>query len=531
MTQPSVSNLSTSTLPLPGPPLLSVQGVTKTFGGVRALRGVSFDLHAGQTYHLLGENGSGKSTLIKIISGAQPPDSGVIEVRGVPYRALDALGALEAGIETVYQDLSLFPNLSVAENVALTAQLVSARGGLARPLSWRRLREVASVALERVRLPTTPAFLDTPVETLPIAVRQLIAIARAVVSRASLVIMDEPTAALTQREVENLLAIIATLQREGVAVLFVSHKLDEVFRIGGQVIVLRDGLMVAGGPLSDFTPRGVAFQMTGKTLEETRYRTAAPGMEPLLEVRALTRTGAFQDVSFTLHRGEVLGITGLLDSGRNELAHALSGVRPADGGEIRLAGLAARLRNPRDGIKLGIGYVPEDRLAEGLFLDKPIRENIMVSVLRRLSRGLRLDYARATADTTQLARDLQVAMPDVMLAVGALSGGNQQKVMVARWLAIGPRVLILHGPTAGVDVGSKDALYRIVQRLAAEGLGVLLISDDLPELLMNTDRIGVMHHGRLARISPVAELSEAALSAELLEAGPPPSAATTGSRA
>ena len=526
MTQPSASSPSA-----PGPPLLSVRDVTKTFGGVRALRGVSFDLHAGQTYHLLGENGSGKSTLIKIISGAQPPDSGVIEVRGVPHRALDALGALEAGIETVYQDLSLFPNLSVAENVALTAQLVSARGQLARPLSWTRLREVASVALSRVRLPTTPAFLDTPVETLPIAVRQLIAIARAVVSRARLVIMDEPTAALTQREVENLLAIIASLQQGGVAVLFVSHKLDEVFRIGGQVIVLRDGSKVADGPLGDFTQQSVAFQMTGKRLEETQYRTAAPGEEALLEVRALTRTGAFQDVSFTLHQGEVLGITGLLDSGRNELAHALSGVRPADSGEIVLAGQVARLRTPRDGIALGIGYVPEDRLTEGLFLDKPIRENIMVSVLRRLTRGPRLDYARATVETTQLARDLQVTMPDVMLPAGALSGGNQQKVMVARWLAIGPRVLILHGPTAGVDVGSKDALYRIVQRLAAQGLGVLLISDDLPELLMNADRIGVMHHGTLARIAPVSELSEAALSAELLEVRPPGVTAPVGNGA
>ncbi|PNY79483.1 sugar ABC transporter ATP-binding protein [Deinococcus koreensis] len=512
MTEPAPS-------PSPGP-LLRVQDITKTFGGVRALRGVSFDLLAGQTYHLLGENGSGKSTLIKIISGAQPPDSGTIEVRGRRYQALDPLRALEAGIETVYQDLSLFPNLSVAENVALTAQLVAQQGRLARPLSWRALREVAGVALARVRLPTTRAFLDTPVETLPIAVRQLIAIARGIVSQASLVIMDEPTAALTQREVENLLGIIGTLQQEGVSVLFVSHKLDEVFRIGGQVIVLRDGQKVAQGPLSEFTPQSVAFQMTGKTLDDTRYRTAAPGQEALLEVRGLGRRGAFEDVSFTLHRGEVLGITGLLDSGRNELAHALSGVHPADQGEIVLDGQPARLRTPRDGIRLGLGYVPEDRLAEGLFLDKPIRENIMVSVLRRLTRGPRLDYPQATADTTKLAKDLQVATPDVMLPVASLSGGNQQKVMVARWLAIGPKVLILHGPTAGVDVGSKDALYRIVQRLAADGLGVLLISDDLPELLMNADRIGVMRRGRLSRISPVESLTEAGLSAELLDVGP-----------
>lgn len=514
----------------PAAPLLRVHNIVKTFGGVRALRGVSFDLLPGQTYHLLGENGSGKSTLIKIIAGAQPPDAGHLEVRGRVYRALDPLGALEAGIETVYQDLSLFPNLSVAENVALSAQLVGARGRLARGLSWARLREAAGAALERVRLPTTPAFLDTPVETLPIATRQLIAIARAVVSRAGLVIMDEPTAALTQREVEHLLEIIASLQQGGVSVLFVSHKLDEVFRIGGQVLVLRDGQKVAEGPLGEFTPQSVAHAMTGKDLGRARYRTAPPGQAPLLEVRGLSRAGAFEDVTFTLHEGEVLGLTGLLDSGRGELAHALSGVRPADRGALMLAGEALRLRSPRDAIARGIGHVPEDRLAEGLFLDKPIRENIMVSVLRRLMRGMRLDYARATADTTALSRDLQVAAPGVLLPVGALSGGNQQKVMVARWLATQPRVLILHGPTAGVDVGSKDALYRIVQDLAARGLGVLLISDDLPELLMNADRIGVLRGGRLGPVRTVGELSEAGLTAELL-AGASPAAPSLASGA
>ncbi|MGI8747763.1 MAG: sugar ABC transporter ATP-binding protein, partial [Deinococcus sp.] len=334
------------------------------------------------------------------------------------------------------------------------------------------------------------------------------------------VIMDEPTAALTQREVENLLEIIGGLQQEGVSVLFVSHKLDEVFRIGGRLIVLRDGEKVAEGPLSEQTQGSVAFLMTGKELTQTRWRTAAPGTDTLLELRGLGRAGAFTDVSFSLRRGEVLGVTGLLDSGRNELAHALSGVRPFDAGEVLLEGRAVRLRTPRDGIRLGIGYVPEDRLAEGLFLDKPIRENVMVSVLDRLLSGLRLNFARATELVQHFATALQIATPSIFLPVQSLSGGNQQRVMLARWLATEPRVLILHGPTVGVDVGSKAALYRTLQELAAAGLGVVLISDDLPELLMNCDRVVVMKKGRVARIADAAGLDEHSLARDLLAAEP-----------
>jgi len=375
---------------------------------------------------------------------------------------------------------------------------------------------VAGTALEKVGLPSSSEFLETPVETLPIAVRQLVAIARGIASQASLVILDEPTAALTQKEVENLLGIISSLQRVGVSVLFVSHKLEEVFRIGGKVIVLRDGEVVYGGPLEGQTPTSIGFLMTGKTLEQTHYRTAEPGKDILLELRGLYRAGAFENVSFALRRGEVLGITGLLDSGRNELAHALSGVRPADSGEVNLEGRTLEIHSPRDGIKLGIGYVPEDRLSEGLFLDKPIRENVMVSILDRLTAGFRLDYPKSTKAVQQLSQDLQIATPSVFLPVQSLSGGNQQRVMVARWLATLPKVLILHGPTMGVDVGSKDALYRIVQDLAARGLGVLLISDDLPELLMNCDRILVMKKGRVTREFEAAALEERVLSAELL---------------
>jgi simple sugar transport system ATP-binding protein len=496
--------------------LLRLEGISKTFGGVKALNNVSLELKTGRVYHLLGENGSGKSTLIKIIAGAQPPDAGRIIVRGQSYAQLGALEAIRAGIETVYQDLSLFPNLSVAENVALTTQLEASGGQLARMLDWGKVRRIAVKALERVGLPTDAGFLAAPVETLPIAVRQLVAIARGIAAQASLVIMDEPTAALTQREVENLLLIISSLREEGVSVLFVSHKLEEVFRIGGSVIVLRDGVKVLDGELSDYDETKISFVMTGKQLDQTTYRTGQPQAEVLLEVSHLARAAVFADVSFALHRGEVLGITGLLDSGRNELALALSGVHPATSGEVKLEGKSVQIRNPRDAISLGLGYVPEDRLTEGLFLTKPIRENIVVTVIDTLLKGIQLNFASMTARAVGFVKDLQVATPNVELPVSSLSGGNQQRVMVARWLATKPKVLMLHGPTAGVDVGSKDALYKLVQQLAQNGMGVIIVSDDLPELLMNTDRILVMKKGRIAKEFTTADLEKDLLTQTLL---------------
>ena len=510
-------NPGTNHQPLePGAEFLRLEGITKTFGGVKALRGVSLVIRAGEIYHLLGENGSGKSTLIKIISGAQPPGGGEIWVRGRQYAKLGALQSLEVGIETVYQDLSLFPNLSVAENVALNAQLVENDGRLARRLDWGALHRVAGAALKRVGLSDDAGFLGAKVADLPIAVRQLVAIARGIATRATLVIMDEPTAALTQKEVENLIGIVSGLRKDGVSVLFVSHKLDEVFRIGGNVIVIRDGQKVVEGALKDYTKAQIAFLMTGKELDKVTYRASSPQAGVLMETRNLGRRKGFENVSLTLNKGEVLGITGLLDSGRNELALALSGVRPADSGEILLEGQAVGIRTPRDALRLGLGYVPEDRLTEGLFLQKPIRENIVVSILDRLLRGNQIDFAASTAKAKNMVKDLQIATPDVMLPAQSLSGGNQQRVMVARWLATGPKVLLLHGPTMGVDVGSKDALYRIVQNLSKQGLGVIIVGDDLPELLQSCDRILVMRRGRVTREFAVPGLSEEELTKELL---------------
>ncbi len=491
------------------PAFLEMRGIHKRYAGVHALRGVALEIRRGEIYHLIGENGCGKSTLIKIIAGAIAPDEGELLIDGQAQKNWAPIASLSAGIETVYQDLSLIPNLSVADNIGLTEQLVRHGGRLAQLLDAKRMRETARRALQAVNLPDDVRFLETRVDEIPIAQRQLVAIARAIATQARMVIMDEPTTALTKREVDNLIRVVEQLRQQGVAVLFVSHKLDECFSIGGQVVVFRDGQKVVQGPIRDFTKSKLSQLMTGKQLDELRYRTTRPGKQQLLQVRALGRKLQFAEVSFDLCRGEILGITGLLDSGRNELALALAGVIAADHGVINLAGQEIRLLAPIDAIQAGIGYVPEDRLDEGLFLGKSIGENIIVTVLDRLRKRLGLlDGARCQALAEKTVVDLQIATPDVVRPVQLLSGGNQQRVLIGRWLTINPRVLILHGPTVGVDVGSKDTIYRIIQRLADEGLGVIMISDDLPELLQNCDRVMVMRKGRVCEQFDAQTLSE-----------------------
>jgi simple sugar transport system ATP-binding protein len=477
--------------------LLELRNIQKWFGGVHALRGIDLTLQPGEAYHLLGENGCGKSTVIKIMSGAHAPTSGEIILDGESFSSLTPIQSLAAGIETVYQDLSLLPNLTVAENVALNEQLVNGNGRLARLFDRKRLKETAERALAAAGLPTDRTFLNTIVSDLPLASRQLVAIARAIATRAKLVIMDEPTTSLTRREVDNLIRVVERLRSENVAVLFVTHKLDECYRIGGHAVVFRDGQCVAQGPIANYSKKELAELMTGRSIDAQRYRTGKPSDAELLKVDRLIADGV-RDMSFSIKKGEILGITGLADSGRNELAMALTGIAPATSGVVTIEGKTVSVRSPAEAIERGIGYVPEDRLAEGLFLGKSIFENEIALIVSRLANSIGVvDREEGRTIATRLSEEMRLNTKNLDLPVGALSGGNQQRVLIGRWLSIAPKLLVLHGPTVGVDVGSKDTIYRVIQGLAEAGMGLIIVSDDLPELLQNADRILVMNGGRV----------------------------------
>ncbi|ULB11688.1 sugar ABC transporter ATP-binding protein [Cereibacter azotoformans] len=470
--------------------LIELRHIGKRFGGVRALDGVSLEIRPGEIHCLAGENGSGKSTVIKVMSGIYTPDEGEILIDGRPVGRLDPIRAVQHGVQVIYQDFSLFGNLTVAENLALNTYVLEGR----RRMDWRRARSMAREVLGRIGVDIDP---DAEVGTLPTSGRQIVAIARAILARARLIIMDEPTTALTRHEVDALFAIVRDLQAQGIAVLFVSHKMREMLEISERLTVFRNGRKVAEGPMADFDEAAITHAMTGLSLTDDPYRPDLPPGPPLLEVRGLSVPGSVQGIDLSLRPGEIVGISGLIGSGRTELARALFGMEPAMTGTIRLEGREVHPRSVQEAIALGIAYVPEDRLTEGLFLPQSIERNLVVSILERLRRGPFLDRAAVRDRTLGMFRDMQIAAPSPETAVGNLSGGNAQRVMLGRWLLTGARVLILNGPTVGVDVGSKATIHRIIRDLAQrEGLGVLMISDDVPELVTNCNRIHVMHRGR-----------------------------------
>ncbi|MCA8932928.1 MAG: sugar ABC transporter ATP-binding protein [Rhodospirillaceae bacterium] len=473
------------------PPLLDLTGLSKSFAGVRALDDVGFAIAKGEVVCLAGENGSGKSTLIKIVAGAQPADAGTIAIDGQVQRRWSPMDAVRAGIQVIFQDFALFPNLSVAENIALNQELSAGH----KFINWKAVRAVARRGLDRVGVDIP---LDQTAETLPVADKQLVAIARALLSDARLIIMDEPTTALTEREVRHLLDIIRRLRDDGVSVLFVSHKLNEIFDVCDKIVVLRNGRKVAAGTAAEFDISSLTRHMTGRDIAAAKHRRAATAnARELLRVEGLTKDGAFADIAFSLKAGEVLGITGLLGSGRTQLAKALFGLTPVDGGHIQVDGQPAAISSPQDAIAHGIGYVPEDRLTEGLFLSQPIASNIVVGTVDRHTAAGWLDRQGLKAEARAWIDKLKVLTPSAELPVQSLSGGNQQRVVLARWLATNPKILILNGPTVGVDVGSKAEIHAIIAGLADSGIGIIVISDDIPEILGACARILVMRAGRI----------------------------------
>ncbi|WP_372592968.1 sugar ABC transporter ATP-binding protein [Actinotalea sp.] len=474
---------------------LQVRDVVKTYGGVAALQGVSLDLYPGEVHCLAGENGCGKSTLIKIISGAEKPDSGQIVVDDIVHHAMDTTAAIKSGIQVIYQDFSLFPNLTVAENIALTAAVAERK----RLYSRRASRPAAQAIVDELGLDLD---LDADVESLSVADKQLTAICRALVHEARVIIMDEPTTALTHTEVSRLFSLVERMRARGVALMFVSHKLDEVLAVSQRVTILRSGRHVLTADAADLDPASITRHMTGHDVDDARAVSVLPHDAPVvLEVEGLGLPGAFRDISFTLREGEILGVTGLLGSGRTEIAESLFGVLPAARGTVRVRGERVRLRSIDDAIAAGIGYVPEDRLSQGLFLEKSIADNMIAGSLdSHRTRWRTLDSSRVRQTIQQLFDRLRIKAPNVGASVRSLSGGNAQRVVIAKWLANRPRVLMLNGPTVGVDVGSKQEILDILRAEAAAGMSIMVISDDAPELVSSCHRVLVIRQGRLVHI-------------------------------
>ena len=486
----------------PRPELIRLEHVSKRFGGVRALEDIRFDVRRGEVLCLAGENGCGKSTLIKIVSGVHAPEAGArMFFDGEPLERIDPARARALGIQVIWQDLALFPEMSVAENIAFERNL----GARPRLVDRGAMRRDAAAVLGRLGVAID---LEAPVRTLSIAQRQLVAIARALVADARLVFMDEPTASLSRGETDALVAIVRKLSAEGVAVVFVSHRLAEVLDVCERVTVLRDGGYVGTFPTEGMTQTRLTELMTGSTFDQAVREPRPHAGRPMLEVRGLGRAGEYEDVELSIARGEILALTGRLGAGRTELALTLFGLRAPDAGTMSLDGQPLAPRSNRDAIDAGIAYVSEDRLSLGLVLPQPIGDNVAITVLDRLvdALGLRAPARQRTLVDDWIAR-LRVKIGDPSDPVATLSGGNQQRIVLAKWLATRPKLLILDSPTVGVDVGARAGIFEIVRELAAEGMAILLITDEIPEAYFNADRVLHMRDGRLVEAFVPAETS------------------------
>lgn len=471
-------------------PFLAMKQISKHYAGVTAIDKVDFEIHEGEIHCLVGENGSGKSTLIKIISGTVNADPGsIIEINGEAIHSHHAIDAIDQGIEIIYQDLSLFPNLSVAENIAL-GEFV---GNHRRVINWKELNQIAEKAMARIGIQLP---LEAIVREIPIADQQLVAICRALTREIKLIIMDEPTASLTRREVDALLSVVMDMKSKGISTLFVSHKLNEVFQIADRISVLRDGKMIGVFPSSEMNEEKLTHLMTGKKVTYQNYFHPNDSLEPILECRELNRKSEYKDISFKLYPGEILGITGLLGSGRTELALSLFGITQPDKGSILINGKEVKIRSIQDAMRFGIGYVPEDRIAQGLVNVQPVSCNVIITIIDSLvNRFNLLDKQKKQESIQKWVNDLAIKVPSLDSPVQTLSGGNQQRVVLAKWIATNPKVLILDGPTIGIDIAAKFAIHEIIRDLAKRGIAIILISEEIPEVHNTCNRVLVMRKG------------------------------------
>ena len=483
-------------------PLVELRGITKRFGPVEVLTEVDLGLHAGRVHSLAGENGAGKSTLVKILGGIHQPDSGRILIDGAEVTIRGAADAQHHGIAVIHQHPTVFPDLSVAENVFVGRQ--PARGGR---IDWAAMRARAQELLARLHMEID---VRMPVKMLGIAERQTVEIVRALSLDARVLVMDEPTSTISSSEVDRLFEIVLRLKRQGVAILFISHFIDEILRLGDDVTILRSGRRVVTCPGAELTPEQTVRHMVGSDLAALFPKESAEIGAPVVSVRGLSGAGFVDDVSFDLRAGEILGFFGLVGAGRSEVAEMLFGITPPRSGEIRVDGRTVRPRSPQDALRLGISLLPEDRHRQGLVLEFPIRANETLPVLRRLANRLGVVDRRAEARVAaDFAGRMRVVASGIEQLTNTLSGGNQQKVLLAKWLIPAPRVLILDQPTRGIDVGAKAEIHRIVSHLATEGIAIILIGDDAAEVSAMADRILVFRGGRV-----VAELARGAFDQE-----------------
>jgi rhamnose transport system ATP-binding protein len=474
--------------------VLRLTEISKAFAGVQALKGVSFDLRAREVHALVGENGAGKSTLIKVITGAYLADQGRIEVHGRPVSDLDPVRARDLGIAAIYQQPALFPELTVAENVAIGLE----PGGSWRRIRWGERRLRARKLLEKIGAEIDP---DMEVRKLSMPEQQLVEIARALGADARILIMDEPTASLSDTEVMGLFGVIRELKSHGVGIIYISHRLEELPQVADRVTALRDGVVVGTRRMDEVSRGELIHMMVGRELSTVFPKTFVEPGELVLEVRTLgCRAAGVRDVSLSVRAGEILGLAGLVGAGRTELARVLFGLTPAERGEVRLRGRCVTIDSPARAVELGIAYVPEDRRRHGVILDMTMAANTTLATLRAVSRFGLLDFRGERATAASFVGQLGIKTASLETRAGNLSGGNQQKVALARWLAANPAVLILDEPTQGVDVGAKAEIHRLMSGLAGRGLAILMISSELPEILGMSDRIAVMHSGAIVGV-------------------------------
>jgi rhamnose transport system ATP-binding protein len=470
--------------------ILMLSNITKRFGGVEVLHGVSFTLRQGEVHALLGENGAGKSTLIKVITGVHQPDAGEIDLNGRQMHFNDTHESRLAGIAAIYQELSLFPDLNVAENIFIGRQPTSFGGRI----DWQKLYAEAETLLASLGVHLE---LKQKARNLSIAQQQMVEIARAFSINARILIMDEPTSSLTLNEVDDLFRLVRRLRDEGTAIVFISHRLEELFELADRVTVLRDGAYVDTCQMKDVTRDDLIRMMVGRTITNMFPKQDVKPGKVVLKVDHLTCEGTFKDISFELREGEILGLAGLVGAGRTNVARAIFGVESPTSGEIQLDGLAIHITSPQQAIALGLAYVPEDRQLHGLIPPMNITANISLPVLQKYTRRgwLRDKVERSAAFTA--ARQMEVRANSVWQRARELSGGNQQKVVMAKWLSTKPRILILDEPTRGIDVGTKAAVHALMSKLVSEGMAILMISSELPEVLGMSDRVIVMHEGSM----------------------------------